>query len=404
VLGVPKARLALAYPDARREPRAERSVRPKLRVLLVEDSEVDAALVLRALRAGGYDLEHRRACTAAELEQALQSASWDTVISDYFLPGFDAPGALAIVKRYDPDLPFIIVSGTVEEDLAIAAMKAGAQDYLMKDRLSRLVVSVERELREASARKDTRAAQEAAALTRRELERADAANKAKSRFLANMSHELRTPLNAIIGFSELLEDGISGPLDPRQSEFVGYIHTSARHLLSLITDLLDLSKVEAGRLDLNIENVCLPAIAHAANDVLAPVADKRGVALSLALPADLPNFSADPLRLKQIIYNLLSNAIKFTPPKGEVWLSARVVNPELEFAVRDTGSGIRAEDLPRLFLEFEQLGARRNQDLAGGTGLGLALTKRLVELHGGSITVESEWGRGSTFTVRLPLN
>jgi two-component system sensor histidine kinase/response regulator len=384
--------------------RSERSVRPKLRVLLVEDSELDAALVLRALRAGGYDLEHRCACTAAELEQALQTASWDTVISDYFLPGFDAPAALAIVKRHDPDLPFIIVSGSVEEDLAVAAMKAGAQDYLMKDRLSRLVVSVERELREASERKDSRVAQEAAASTRRELERADAANKAKSRFLANMSHELRTPLNAIIGFSELLEDGVSGPLDARQSEFVGYIHTSARHLLSLITDLLDLSKVEAGRLDLNIESVCLPAIAHAANDVLAPMADKRGVAMSLALPADLPNFSADPLRLKQIIYNLLSNAIKFTPPNGEVWLSARVVDPELEFAVRDTGSGIRTEDLPRLFVEFEQLGVRRNQDLAGGTGLGLALTKRLVELHGGSITVESEWGRGSTFTVRLPLS
>jgi signal transduction histidine kinase len=375
----------------------------KLKVLLVEDAEVDALLVLRALRQGGYEVEHTRVWSAAQLRATLSNEAWDVVISDYSLPGFDAPAALAIVKECAADLPFIIVSGTVGEDLTVAAMKAGAHDYLMKDRLGRLAMSVEGELREAAERRHSREAEVAAELARRASERAESANEAKSRFLANMSHELRTPLNAIIGFSELLEQGIAGELQPKQAEFVGYVLSSAGHLLALITDILDLSKVEAGHMELNNETTTLSGVASLINNILRPMVHKQGVKLSLHVPPELPPFVADPVRLKQILYNLLSNAIKFTPSGGDVSLDARVVGNELAIAVRDSGRGIRAEDLPRLFHEFEQIAGAGETQTAPGTGLGLALTKRLVELHGGSIEVESEWGRGSTFTVRLPL-
>jgi signal transduction histidine kinase len=374
-----------------------------LKLLLVEDLESDAHLIVRALQKGGYEVEHRRIWSAQQLRDALSNESWDVVISDYFLPGFDGPSALAIVREYACDMPFIIVSGTVVEDQAVAAIKAGAHDYLMKDRMARLAVSVERELREAAERKRTRALKEESTRAERERDRAELANVAKSRFLANMSHELRTPLNAIIGFSELLEQGVAGELQPKQTEFVGFVLSSAHHLLALITDILDLSKVEAGRLELNCVQIELASIASTVEKVVGPLVAKQGVTLTFDIPEKLPAFNADPVRIKQALYNLLSNAIKCTAPGGAVSLRARAEGDEIAIAVRDNGSGIREEDMPRLFQEFEQLGGASDAQHPPGTGLGLALTKRLIELHQGSIEVQSEWGRGSTFTIRLPI-
>ncbi len=372
-----------------------------LRVLLLEDDESDALLILRALKSGGYEPTHRRVYTREALLTALQEVEWEVVISDYSMPSFDAPSALAIIREHAPELPFIIVSGTVGEATTVQAIKAGAHDYLMKDRLARLSVSVERELREAEERKRVKAAQAEAREALQEKERAEAASSAKSSFLAHMSHELRTPLNAIIGFSELLEEGIAGELTAKQSEYVNYVLSSGRYLLGLITDILDLSKVEAGRLELSIEDTDLEPIAHHVEHSLSPIASKKHVALELELDRALPTVHADPMRLQQILYNLLSNAIKFTPEHGRVALRARPVGQMVELAVIDTGVGIRKEDLPKLFREFEQLG-NSAESKRGGTGLGLALTKRLIELHHGSIEVESAVGLGSTFTVRLP--
>ncbi|MDB4984844.1 MAG: Signal transduction histidine kinase, partial [Myxococcaceae bacterium] len=303
-----------------------------LRVLLLEDDENDALLVLRALRAGGYDITQRRVCTRDGLLQALHDP-WDVVISDYSMPGFEAPEALAIVRARLPELPFIIVSGTVGEDLTVAAIKAGAHDYLMKDRLARLAVSVERELREAEERKRVRAAQEAAKLALLEKNRAEAESQAKSHFLANMSHELRTPLNAILGFSELLEQGVAGELNGKQLEYINYVLSSGKYLLTLISDILDLAKVEAGRFELSIEETDLDPIARLVESSLEPLAVKQGVSLSLLLAADLPPLIADPLRLKQILYNLLSNAIKFTPALGSVSLEAKRVGACVEVSI-----------------------------------------------------------------------
>jgi PAS domain S-box-containing protein len=233
-------------------------------------------------------------------------------------------------------------------------------------------------------------------------EAADTANQAKSAFLANMSHELRTPLNAVIGFSELLEQQIFGALNGKQQTYVGNVLVSGRHLLQLVNDILDISKVEAGRMDLAYERTPIGSIVDVVRGVIAAVAAKKGINLEVEVPSGLPDVYVDPGRIKQVLYNLISNAIKFTPRGGVVRLQVRAAPRHLVLEVSDTGVGIAKEDLPRLFREFEQLpqpGGVRPE----GTGLGLALTRRLVELHGGKVEVESELGKGSTFSVLLPL-
>lgn len=229
------------------------------------------------------------------------------------------------------------------------------------------------------------------------------ANQAKSQFVANMSHELRTPLNAILGFAELLEDQRVGSLAAKQQRYVHNIWTSGKHLLAIINDVLDLSKVEAGKLELHPEPVAAHEILTVALADIRPQAQAEGLALELDGAKDLPSILADPVRLKQIVLNLLSNAVKFTPGGGQVAVRVCQIGQFLQIAVQDTGIGIKPEDLPKLFQEFTQLDASLGRQHEG-TGLGLALTKKLVELHGGEIRAESGGeGRGSTFTVTLPL-
>ncbi len=242
-----------------------------------------------------------------------------------------------------------------------------------------------------------------------ELERAksqaERESSFKSKFLAGMSHELRTPLNAIIGFSEMLEQELFGTLNERQKEYVGLVLQSGRHLLALVNDILDISKVEAGRMSLACERLTFDKVVASVADITRALAVRQGVTLDLGVTPNLPEINVDLLRMKQVLYNLLSNAIKFTPAGGVVILSARAVGRELEFTIEDSGIGIKPEDLPRLFHEFEQLEVPKGALPAKpeGTGLGLALTQRLLALHGGTIAVRSEPGRGTRVTVRLPL-
>ena len=235
---------------------------------------------------------------------------------------------------------------------------------------------------------------------RRARDQAEAATQAKSEFLANMSHELRTPLNAIIGFSEVLDERMFGDMNEKQAEYVRDIHDSGRHLLSLINDILDLSKVEAGRMELDVTTFDLPSAIDNALTLVRERASRHGVALGCDVDPGLGEFRGDERKFKQIMLNLLSNAVKFTPDGGRITVSARPKSPLVEVAVEDTGIGIAREDLPRVFEEFRQVG-NASARKAEGTGLGLALTKRLVELHGGSIHVESALGRGSTLTFTL---
>ena len=228
----------------------------------------------------------------------------------------------------------------------------------------------------------------------------EAASRHKSEFLANMSHELRTPLNAILGFSQVLRERMFGELNEKQEEYLDDILSSGNHLLSLINDVLDLSKVEAGQVELEVAPFSLREALERGVVMVRERATKDGVQVALAADPEVDVVEGDERRIKQVIFNLLSNAVKFTPAGGAVDVSAARVNGEVRVSVADTGPGIAPEDHERIFEEFQQ--AEAGVEQREGTGLGLALSKRLVELHGGRIWVDSELGKGSTFVFTLP--
>ncbi len=533
-----------------------------LRVLILEDNPADAELMLHELRRAGFDPAWQRVETEADYLARLDP-TLDLILADYSLPQFDGLRALQLLRAQGLDIPFIIVSGSISEEVAVECMKQGAADYLLKDRLARLGPAVAHALEQKRLREERQRAEERlreseerfrsvaqsapdailiangsgqiiswnkgaqgifgyapeevmgkpiavlmperyrdahkACLERfrstgetrvigglaefeglrkdgsvfplelslanwqtregyffsavirditdrkhfeMKLEatvedrtkdlrvatrKAEAASRHKSEFLANMSHELRTPLNSVIGFAELLQDPTFGALGEKQARYAHNIQVSGRHLLALINDLLDLSKVEAGKLELRCETVNLAETLEAALLTIRPLADHRRLTLTLHAEQAPATLTADPLRLTQILYNLLSNAVKFTPEGGQITVTAKVVpssecqvpgiepgtwnlepgtpkSPDLvEISMTDAGIGITADDLLRLFQPFTQLEPAlvKHQQ---GTGLGLSLTKHLVELHGGMISAASPGlGHGSTFTVRLPL-
>lgn len=228
----------------------------------------------------------------------------------------------------------------------------------------------------------------------------ETASQHKSEFLATVSHELRTPLNAIIGFSQVLKEQMYGDLNAKQADYVDDVLSSGQHLLNLINDILDLAKVEAGRMELQPTTFDLPEVFETAVSMVRERATRQRLRLTMTVDPSVGRLEADERKVKQIVFNLLTNAVKFTPAGGQVTLAASVVDDQIEISVRDTGVGITAEDQERIFEEFYQVGRAKTQE---GTGLGLALTRRLVELHHGRLSVESELGVGSTFTVMLPL-
>jgi protein-histidine pros-kinase len=238
---------------------------------------------------------------------------------------------------------------------------------------------------------------------RRKVERAIIeANRMKSEFLANMSHELRTPLNAIIGFTELMHKGKVGPISADHKEYLGDILTSSKHLLQLINDVLDLAKVESGKVEFRPEEVDLPRIIGEVRDILRGLAAGKGIRVETKFDPSVKVATVDPARTKQVLYNYLSNAIKFTPDNGQVTIRLSPAGPDrFRLDVEDTGIGIREEDFGRLFMEFQQLDTSSVKKYQG-TGLGLALTKRIVEAQGGTVEVRSAVGRGSTFSAILP--
>ncbi|MDP3260602.1 MAG: response regulator, partial [Thermodesulfovibrionales bacterium] len=250
----------------------------------------------------------------------------------------------------------------------------------------------------------------------RELERINKvlqrSNEIKARFIANMSHELKTPLHSIIGFSEVLIDRTYGDLNEKQQRHVGNILTSGRHLLHLVNNILDLAKIEAGRIELSYETFSVKAVIDEVLMVIRHLADKNLIEVKTDISYEVSNFTADKVKFKQILYNLLSNAIKFTPESGKVGIKVeKLIGRDLvpwaikgqeflKLSVWDTGIGIRPDDKERVFEEFEQIDPSRATE---GTGLGLSLTKRLIEMHGGHVDLESAYGKGSAFNVYLPV-
>jgi signal transduction histidine kinase len=230
----------------------------------------------------------------------------------------------------------------------------------------------------------------------------EAANRHKSEFLANMSHELRTPLNAIIGFSEVLLDPSLKVTEEERSQFLMDVLSSGKHLLGLINEILDLAKIEAGRMELQIEPALLQDVVEAVSNTMRSLAVKKSIDLRAESDERLAPFPMDGARVKQVLLNLVGNAVKFTPDGGRVWVRADSGDGAVRVEVGDTGPGIPAEDHERIFLEFQQAGSGAGKPQ--GTGLGLALAKKFVEMHGGKIWLESEVGKGSRFFFTLPIS
>ncbi len=372
-------------------------------VLLCDDTPANL-VALEALLAD-MDCDIKSVSSGNDALKMLLKHEFALLLLDVQMPGMDGY-EVARYARQNPatrEVPIIFLTALyqTEEDV-LRGYGSGAVDFLVKpinQTVLRSKVRVFLELHTARLRlADTLAELDQA------RRKAEQASKSKSQFVANMPHEFKTPLTAIIGFGELLEEGEEGAtLSPKQREFVGHMVSSGRHLVSLMNDILDLSRIEAGRIDLRRELVSVRDVLDGARDTVRPLADKRSIVLDSEVAESLPRISIDPVRITQVLYNLLSNGIKFTPPGGRVRLRASTLGNAVTIAVEDSGIGISATDQKRLFREFERIEPTASRG-AEGTGLGLALVKRLVELHGGTIAVQSEPGRGSTFTVTLPAD
>jgi two-component system NtrC family sensor kinase len=324
----------------------------------------------------------------------------------------DSAEAVSRIRASRPGshTPILVVQSADDHGDAAVILSTGADDYVSTaDGAALFVARLRALLRRKEAEQEERRIAES--LLRHEAEtsaaqmRAEAAEREsefKERFLAMMSHELRTPLNAILGFTQLLERGVGGALTDSQRRHVAGVVRSADHLLALVNDVLDLTKIRAGKLPLRRAAVHVADVVDTARVTIESTATQREIALLMDVPHQLPPVFADPVRLQQVLQNLLSNAVKFTPVGGTVIVNAAAEGAFVKISVRDTGVGIREEDFPRLFRDFERLEHSQSQQV-DGTGLGLALTKHFVELHGGRIDVSSQVNVGSLFTVWLPV-
>ena len=341
-----------------------------------------------------------------EALEMIRNRPFNVIITDIRLPDVDGMEILELAKEIDPDVAVFMMTGYASLETAVEAVNEGAYAYFVKpangDEIKTTIINALRQQR--LSRENRRLVDDLQRSNKLLFEANKQLKKttdAKSVFLANMSHELRTPLNTIIGFSQLLLDGIPGKINKEQRQCLNDMLASSEHLLSLIDDVLDLSKVESGKMELKLVNLNLANIINDVVQTVKPMLDDNRHVLEVSAKEKLPRVRADKGRLRQILLNLVSNAIKFTPPGGKLGIEVNKEGDWYQVSVVDNGIGIKKEDQERIFELFTQIDVLP-EEKRKGTGLGLALTKQLVEMSGGKIWVESEYGKGSKFTFTLP--
>ena len=489
------------------------------RVLHIEDAASDAALIARALRRGGVEVQLHRVVAETDLLAALERGGWDAVISDFELPGFNGIRSLELVRRHSHTIPFIVVSGAVGEEAAAEMIRKGADDFVSKHNLDRLAVTLIREIRDSAARAERRAITERLQLmsmavthsasmvlitdaegviqyvnpkfteisgyrpeeltgatprvlksgfatleTYQDLwrtikagrawhgemidrrkdgclyyvsasispvidergaithfvsiqeditarkraeveliaakEAAERANQAKTVFLSHMSHELRTPLTAILGYSEMIAAEVAGPLSPQYLTYANTVFDGGRHLLSIIDELLDLTCIELGNYRIVRQLIDLAALVSQSVAMTMPQAIAKGLNLDFAAPSPITLYS-DERALRQVMTNLIGNAVKYTPAGGAITVGITAGDDEVVVTVQDSGKGIPAAQMEQVFEPFHQVDPMR-ADPSRGVGLGLAICRRITELLGGRIWLDSTEGVGTTAFVALP--
>jgi signal transduction histidine kinase len=389
----------------------------QLNVLIVEDSEYDTKLILRELKRAGYEPDYTRVETHAEMQAALNRRTWDVIISDYTMPEFDGMSGLELLKSNGLDIPFIIVSGSILEAMAVEAMNKGVHDYLMKDNLSRLVPAIEREIREAEVRRARREADRALHLALAQLElrvkertaelaetneRLRRTLHSRDEFISVAAHELKTPVTSLHGFTQMLLrqfDKDTTPDFERLTRVLELMDQQSNRLMQLISQLMDVSRIETGQVMLERKLIDLVALAKEVTEAIQISTAEHTIRV---LGAGVVMAQVDPLRMEQVLSNLVNNAVKYSPDGGLVELEVSETDPNTaRLSVTDQGIGIALRHRSHIFERYYQA---QDGDSSKGMGIGLYISRHFVELHGGQITLESPAEGGTRFVILLPLN
>jgi signal transduction histidine kinase len=374
-------------------------------ILVVEDEKGAMTTLCGILEDAGYEAVGFEKGSVAL--KAIRSREFDVIITDLRLPDAGGMEILELAKDMNPDAAVIMMTGYASVDTAIEAVNQGAYAYFVKPvDPDALKTTLGNAVKQQRLSKENQRLVESLQQSNRLLidanEELKKATRAKSEFLAHMSHELRTPLNIINGFSELLVDGVPGEINEKQRQCLNDILSSGKHLLGLIDDILDLSRIESGKMELKLADFSIPGLIDNIQNEMKSMMVPRQQVFEADVEKELPLVKADAAKVRQVLLNLLSNATKFTPDGGLVKVEVARENKWCRISVIDNGIGIRKEDQPKLFAPFVQL-EKPLDSTKGGTGLGLTIARQIVEKHGGRIWVESEYGKGSRFSFTLPL-